>query len=167
MTPESASPSPTPKRCGTSRSWGPGPSQVGGVWAAVRIPEGQVGVSANIPRISTLNLDDPDHYMASDNVFSLAEEMGWWDPASGKEFRFWEAYSGRQPYSTREFFILSTLAPSLNLTMEMEELPFSVTPGREGVGAGCPGLLPADLRRDRARRHQEHVDPEPVRPEPR
>ena len=107
---------------------GAGPFEVGGVWAAVRIPEGQVGVSANIPRISTLNLDDPDHYMASDNVHSLAEEMGWWDPASGKEFKWWEAYSGRQPYSTREFFILSTLAPSLGLTMEMEELPFSVVP---------------------------------------
>ncbi|TFH65097.1 MAG: hypothetical protein E4G90_06825, partial [Gemmatimonadales bacterium] len=110
---------------------GAGPFAVGGVWAAVRIPEGQVGVSANIPRISTLNVDDPDHYMASENVFSLAEEMGWWDPASGKAFRFWEAYNGRQPYSTREFFILSTLAPSMNLTMEMEELPFSVTPDKK------------------------------------
>jgi dipeptidase len=107
---------------------GAGPFEVGGVWAAVRIPEGQVGVSANIPRISTLDLDDPDHYMASDNVFSLAEEMGWYDPSSGQEFRWWEAYSGRRPYSTREYFILSTLAPSLGLTMEMEELPFSVVP---------------------------------------
>jgi len=107
---------------------GAGPFQVGGVWAAARIPEGQVGVSANIPRISTLDLDDPDHYMASDNVYSLAEEMGWWDPTSGKEFRWWEAYSGRKPYSTREYFILSTLAPSMGLTMELEELPFSVVP---------------------------------------
>lgn len=107
---------------------GAGPFQVGGVWAAVRIPEGNVGVSANIPRISTLDLNDPDHYMASDNVHSLAEEMGWWDPKSGEEFRFWKAYSGRKPYAVREFYILSTLAPSLNLNMDMEELPFSVTP---------------------------------------
>jgi len=107
---------------------GAGPFQVGGVWAAARIPEGQVGVSANIPRISMLDLDDPDHYMASDNVYSLAEELGWWDPTSGKEFRWWEAYSGRKPYSTREYFILSTLAPSMGLTMELEELPFSVVP---------------------------------------
>jgi dipeptidase len=115
---------------------GGGPFEVGGVWAAVRIPEGQVGVSANIPRISTLDLDDPDHYMASDNVHSLAEEMGWWDPDSGDEFKWWKAYGSRDrqtgearpPYSTREYFILSTLAPSLNLTMDMEELPFSVVP---------------------------------------
>ncbi len=110
---------------------GGGPFEVGAVWAAVRIPEGHVGVSANIPRISTLNLEDPDHYMASENVHSLAQEMGWWDPASGKPFRFWEAYSGRKPYAIRDFYIFSTLAPSLNLTMEMEELPFSVKPDRK------------------------------------
>ncbi len=114
---------------------GAGPIETGAVWAAVRIPDGHVGVSANIPRISTLNLDDPDHYMASENVHSLAEEMGWWDPDSGEEFRWWKAYGNvdregnpRKPYSTREFFILSTLAPSLNLTMDMEELPFTVKP---------------------------------------
>ncbi|MFC1554611.1 dipeptidase [candidate division KSB1 bacterium] len=110
---------------------GGGPFEVGAVWAAVRIPDDQVGVSANIPRISTLNLDDPDHYMASENVFSLAEEMGWYDPGSGEPFKFWEAYSGRRPYSIREFYILSTLAPSLNLTMDLEELPFSVKPDKK------------------------------------
>jgi dipeptidase len=114
---------------------GAGPFEVGAVWAAVRIPDDHVGISANIPRISELNLDDPDHYMASDNVFSLAEEMGWWDPDSGKPFKWWKAYGRTDsegnplpPYSTREFFVLSTLAPSLNLTMDMEELPFSVKP---------------------------------------
>jgi dipeptidase len=114
---------------------GAGPIETGAVWAAVRIPDGHVGVSANIPRISTLDLDDSDHYMASENVHTLAEEMEWWDPASGEEFKWWKAYGStdregnpRKPYSTREFFILSTLAPSLNLTMDMEELPFTVKP---------------------------------------
>jgi len=111
--------------------FGAGPIEIGAVWAAVRIPDDHVGVSANIPRISELNLDDPDHYMASENVFSLAQEMGWWDPASGEPFKFWKAYSGRKPYSTREFYVLSTLAPSLNLNTEMEELPFSVKPDKK------------------------------------
>ncbi len=106
--------------------FGAGPLEVGAVWAAVRIPDDHVGVSANIPRISTLDLDDSDYYMASENVHSLAEEMGWWDPDSGEEFKFWKAYSGSKPYSIREFYVLSTVAPSLNLTMDMEELPFSV-----------------------------------------
>ena len=114
---------------------GAGPFEVGAVWAAVKIPDDHIGVSANIPRISTLNLDDSANYMASDNVHSLAEEMGWWDADSGEEFRWWKAYgnvdrdgNNRPPYSTREFFVLSTLAPSLKLTMDMEELPFSVKP---------------------------------------
>ncbi len=114
---------------------GAGPLEVGAVWAAVRIPDNHVGVSANIPRISDLNLDDPDHYMASENVFSLAEEMGYWDRSSGEPFKWWKAYGNvdregnpRRPYSVREFYVLSTLAPSLNLTMDMEELPFSVEP---------------------------------------
>lgn len=110
---------------------GAGPLEIGAVWAAVRIPDEHVGVSANIPRISEINLDDPDHYMASKNVFSLAEEMGWYDPSSGEPFKWWKAYSGRRPFSTREFFILSTMAPSLNLTQDMEELPFSVKPDKK------------------------------------
>ena len=114
---------------------GAGPLEASAVWAAVRIPDDHVGVSANIPRISTIDLDDPDHYMSSDNVHSLAEDMGYWDPSSSEEFKWWKAYGNqdregnpRPPFSTREYFILSTLAPSLNLTMDMDELPFSVKP---------------------------------------
>ena len=107
--------------------FGEGPDKIGGVWAAVRIPDDQVGVSANIPRISTLNLKDKDHYMASENVFDVAKKLGYWD---GKEtFKFWKAYGGgKKAYSVRELFILSTLAPSLGLTDELEELPFTVKP---------------------------------------
>jgi dipeptidase len=110
---------------------GAGPLEKGAVWAAVRIPDDHVGISANICRISELNLKDPDHYMASENVFQVAQDMGWWDPKSGKPFKFWEAYSGRKPFSTREFFVLSTLAPSLKLDMNAAELPFSVKPEKK------------------------------------
>ena len=111
--------------------FGAGPLAKGGVWAAVRIPDDHVGVSANIPRISRIDLGDPEHYMASDNVHSLAEEMGFWDPKSGKPFRFWEAYSGKKPFDVREFYVLSTLAPSLKLDRAAEELPFSVKPEKK------------------------------------
>jgi len=105
---------------------GAGVEKIGAVWAAVRIPDDHVGVSANICRISTLNISKPDYYMASENVISLAEELGFYDKKSGEPFKFWKAYGGRKPFSTREFYILSTMAPSLNLTPEMDELPFSV-----------------------------------------
>ena len=116
--------------------FGAGPLEKGGVWAAVRIPDDQVGVSANIPRISQLDLKNPDRYMASDNVFKVAEEMGWYDPKGGEPFKWWKVYgldpkSGRKPYGIREYYILSTLAPSLNLKMDAEELPFSVKPEKK------------------------------------
>jgi dipeptidase len=120
-----------PKEVWHFEIFGAGPAQPGGVWAAVRIPDDHVGVSANIPRISQINLKDPDHYMASDNVFSVAEEMGWWNSKSGEPFKFWKAYSGRRPFSDREYYILSTMAPNLNLKWDADELPFSVKPANQ------------------------------------
>ncbi|MCX6560426.1 MAG: C69 family dipeptidase [Candidatus Aminicenantes bacterium] len=110
---------------------GEGPLQKGGVWAAVRIPDDQVGISANIPRISEIDLKNPDRYMASENIFKVAQDMGWYDPAKGEPFKFWKAYSGMKPFMIREFYVLSTLAPSLNLKMDMAELPFSVKPEKK------------------------------------
>jgi dipeptidase len=107
--------------------FGEGPDRIGGVWAAVRIPDDHAGVSANIPRISSLDLKDSDRYMASSNVFDVAKKLGYWD---GKTpFCFWKAYGGgTKAFNIREFFILSSLAPSLNLSYDAEELPFSVKP---------------------------------------
>jgi dipeptidase len=110
---------------------GAGLKEKGAIWAAVRIPDDHIGISANIPRISELDLKNPDRYMASDNVISYAVEKGWWNPKSGEPFKFWKAYSGRKPFSTREYFVFSSLAPSLNLKMEMEELPFSIKPDKK------------------------------------
>ncbi len=118
-----------PKEVWQFEIFGAGPAQPGAVWAAARIPDDHIGVSANIPRINEIDLKNPDFCMASDNVFSVAEEMGWWK--KGEPFKFWKAYSGRRPFSDREFYILSTLAPSLNLQKDAEELPFSVKPSRQ------------------------------------
>ena len=70
--------------------------------------------------------------MASSNDFDVAKKMGFWD---GKEpFKFWKAYGGGnyfgepKAFSVREYFILNALAPSLNLSFDAEELPFTVKP---------------------------------------
>jgi len=105
---------------------GEGPDNIGAVWAAQRIPDDHVGISANICRIGEIDPENEDFYMASENVFEVAKEMGFWD---GKEtFKFWKAYSGRKPFNIREYYVLSTLAPSLGLEYDDEELPFSVKP---------------------------------------
>ncbi|RFT15980.1 MAG: Peptidase U34, dipeptidase precursor [Candidatus Saccharicenans subterraneus] len=111
--------------------FGAGPLEKGAVWAAVRIPDDQVGISANIPRIGQLNLKDPNNYMASDNVFKVAEEMGWWDPKKGEPFKFWKAYGGPKAFAIREYFVFSQLAPSLKLDLNAEELPFSIKPEKK------------------------------------
>jgi len=107
---------------------GPGAGKMGAVWAAVRIPDDHVGVSANASRIRQINLKDPDNYMASENVFSLAEEKGWWSPESAAPFEFCYAYANRNGvYSRRrEWRVLSTVAPSLKLDPNAENYPLSV-----------------------------------------
>ena len=111
--------------------FGAGPLEKGGVWAAERIPDDHIGISANIPRIGELDLKDPDHFMASENVFKVAQEMGFWDSKSGKAFKFWEAYSGRKPFSSREYFVFNSLAPSMKLDLNATEIPFSVRPDKK------------------------------------
>ncbi len=108
---------------------GSGKDVQGAVWAAVRIPDDHVGVAANICRISTLDLEDSDNYMASENVITLAEKKGWYDPAKGEPFKFWKAYSGRRPFRVREWWVFDQLAPSLELNyLKTRELPLSVKP---------------------------------------
>lgn len=116
-----------PKEVWHFEVFGQGAGQKGGVWAAVRIPDEHVGVSANIPRISSINPKDSANYMASANVFEVARQLGYWDGKS--PFCFWKAYGGgKKAFGIREYFILSRLAPSLNLSFEAEELPLSVRP---------------------------------------
>jgi len=112
---------------------GPGQGNLGAVWAAVRIPDDCVGVSANASRIRQIDLNDPENYMASDNVFSLAEEMGWWDSESGEPFEFCYAYASRKSMGSRrrEWRVLSRIAPSLNLDPNGENFPFFVKPEKK------------------------------------
>ena len=111
---------------------GPGKGNKGAVWAAQRVPDDEIGVSANASRIRKIDLNDPDFFMASSNVYSLAEEMGWWDSSDGKEFEFCYVYAPRTRTSMgsrrREWRVLSLLAPSLELNPNSENYPFSVKP---------------------------------------
>ncbi|MDH6357829.1 C69 family dipeptidase [Parabacteroides sp. PF5-9] len=120
--------------------FGEGPDKIGGVWAAIRIPDDHVGVSANIPRISSVNIKDTENCMASENVFDVAKKLRYWD---GKEpFSFWKAYGGgKKAFNIREYFILNKLAPSLNLSYDAEELPFSVKPEKTVAATDVMALL--------------------------
>ena len=107
---------------------GPGKGKKGAVWAAVRIPDDHVSVSANAPRIRTLDLKDKEHFMASANVQTVAQEMGFWDPKSSQAFEFCYAYGSRTAMGSRrrEWRALSRIAPSLKLDAFDENYPISV-----------------------------------------
>jgi dipeptidase len=110
---------------------GPGAGNTGAIWAARRVPDGQVSVNANASRIRQLDLSRPDECLASRNVFRAAQDSGWWNPSNGP-FEFCYAYDpeGRGSFAARrrEWRVLSLLAPSLKLDPEAENHPFSVRP---------------------------------------
>ncbi|MGN0234674.1 MAG: dipeptidase [Bacteroidaceae bacterium] len=121
----------------TSEVWifevfGEGAKKKGGVWAAQRIPDDEIAVSANVCRIGEIDIRDTLNFMASENVFDVARKRKLWDEK--EPFSFWRAYSGvnyldeKKNYSTREYFIMRSLAPSLHLSDDVEELPVSVKP---------------------------------------
>jgi len=112
---------------------GPGKDKIGAVWAAVRIPDDHISVNANASRIRTLNLNDKENYLASENVISKAVELGLWSPESGQQFEFCYAYANRNSLGCRrrEWRVLSLVSPSLKLDANAENYPLSVKPERK------------------------------------
>ncbi len=99
------------------------------IWCAQRIPDENIGICANIPRISTVDFKNHNYFMYSTDLQNVVKKLGFWD---GKEpLKFWKVINGKKPFSIREFFVLSKLAPGLNLSYEAEELPFSVKPEKK------------------------------------
>jgi dipeptidase len=119
---------------------GPGKGRKGAVWAAVRIPDDHVAVSANAPRIRKVDPEDRDNYMASANVFTLAEELGLWSPKSDEPFEFCKVYGSRSSLGSRrrEWRALSRIAPSLKLDPNAEHYPLSVKAEKK---MGVPDVL--------------------------
>jgi len=109
---------------------GAGKGRLGAIWAAERVPDGEVAVSANLPRIGKLRRDDPENFICSDGIEDVARNHGLWDGEG--DFVWWKAFNssygkGRN-FREREFFIFSELAPSMGFTWDMTELPFSIKP---------------------------------------
>ena len=86
---------------------GEGPDKIGGVWAAKRIPDDEVGVSANIARIGKLERKSKDFY-CSDNCEAVAKKYGLWDGQG--DFIFWKAFRAsysrtRTPWARRNMAV--------------------------------------------------------------
>jgi len=119
---------------GPGKDWTPGSGKPGAIWCAQRVPDGEVTCNANRSRISEVDLLSPDDFMASPNIYSLAEELELWKP--GRPFIWYEVYGtmGGRANSLREWAALNSLAPSLRLEAtgnpKKDRYPFSVKPDR-------------------------------------
>ncbi len=111
----------------------------GGVWVAQRVPDDQFFVAANQFRIREVREGDPD-MMYSANIFEVARQKGWWDPANGP-LDFTSVYGDGEfhhpYYSLRRVWRAQSLAaPSLNLPAWVEgpftrSYPFAIKPDRK------------------------------------
>ncbi|HEY3383740.1 MAG TPA: C69 family dipeptidase [Vicinamibacterales bacterium] len=128
-----------PKEAWQFEIFGAGAVEKGAVWAAKRIPDGEVGVSANHSRISTLDLKDPNYNLASASVLKVAEDLGFWK--KGEPFSYRKAYGGTPTLGStrREWRVFNILAPSVKLDPWDLDLPFSVKPDKK--------VTPQDLMR--------------------
>jgi dipeptidase len=60
----------------------------GALWVAQRIPDDHVGISANVPRIGTVNFSDPDNFMYGSDLRERCKELGLW--AGKSPFKFYK-----------------------------------------------------------------------------
>lgn len=96
---------------------GPGKGGKGAIWVARKVPDGYIAAYANMSRIGEFPLNDPDNCLYSANVISFAKEKGYYNPASGKPFRFNDAYGPatvetKRYCATRVWSIFRRCAPS-------------------------------------------------------
>jgi dipeptidase len=128
---------------------GTGPGGKGAVWVAVRVPDGHVSCHANAARIGEFPRNDPANCLYSENVERFAASKGWYDPKSGRPFRFCDAYCPSTPFlrrccDTRVWSVLRRAAPSQHLAPDYHRSK----PGAQPYPLSLPPdgkLSPADV----------------------
>lgn len=104
---------------------GRGPDQKGILWVAARVPEGSISASANLSRIGAFPRNDPDHWRYAKDIESFAIERGYYDPDSGRPFRYHEAYhpdpkpSSLRACGTRVWSIFSRVCPNTAFSSDL------------------------------------------------
>ena len=115
------------------------PDKKSALWAAKKVPDGEVFVESNMFRIRDLDPNDPD-ILFSPNLHQVAEEAGWYDPSTG--LLDWMATVGTGEYSypyyslRRTWRVLDRVAPSQGFSPWVEnsftrDYPFSVVPDKK------------------------------------
>ncbi|MBN2668244.1 MAG: C69 family dipeptidase [Bacteroidales bacterium] len=110
---------------------GPGKGKIGAIWVAQRVPDDHISVNANASTIKEIDLNDPDHFMASKNLYEVAKANGYYFPEK-EVFRFAYAYAPHSRASMaarrREWRVFNLLAPSQHFDPYASDFPFSIKP---------------------------------------
>jgi len=115
------------------------PTGKSAIWAARRVPDENVTVLSNMFTIREVDTSDSFNYLASPNIYSVAQERGWWKP--GQPLDFTRVYSngeyGHQYYAGRRMWgAFRLIAPSQKLSPEYNDLrydrawPWSMKPDK-------------------------------------
>jgi len=112
---------------------GPGKGKVGGIWVAQRVPDDHISCNVNASTIKEIDLSDKDYFMASENIYDIAKENGWWNENETFQFCYAYAPESRNAIGSRrrEWRIFDLLAPSLHLDPNAQDYPFSVKPDKK------------------------------------
>jgi len=117
----------------------PSPEGTGGLWAAKKVPDGEIFVAANQFRIRDIDPNDPD-ILFSSNLHEIAEKNGWWNPSEGPLDWLKTVSRGEynHPYYSlrRVWRLLSMVAPSRQFSPWVEDgytrdYPFSIQPDQK------------------------------------
>jgi dipeptidase len=137
---------------------GTGPGGKGAIWVALRIPEGLVCATANMSRIRTFPLGDPENCLYEPRVIDFAVQKGYFNPKSGKPFDFSRAYNPpteeQVRYSARRIWsIFRRIAPSQKFSPEYSD--------GQGRGKAYPLWVKPDQKldvRDVINLHRDHYE---------
>ena len=129
-------------------------ASVQAIWVAKKVPDGEISVHANQARIGEIpDMPDRDHCFYSNNIRSFAIEKGWYDPNSGKPFRFDETYDeitvkSKRVCASRVWSIFRRVAPSQDFSPDYhrgkpdaEPYPWSIKPDKKLSVADVMALM--------------------------
>ncbi|MEI7857679.1 MAG: C69 family dipeptidase [Methanomicrobiales archaeon] len=121
----------------------------GGLWAAQKIPDGEIFVTANTFRIREIMPGNPDQ-MYSARLFPSAKKNGWWNESMGNLDWLKTVSNGEysHPYYSlaRVWSLEHRIAPSLNLSPYVTDTyskayPFSLAPDKKLTTADAFALF--------------------------
>ena len=138
-----------PKEAWVIEMCGGTPDGKGGLWAAQKVPDGEIFVTANTFRIREIKPGSSDQ-MYSANLFTDAKKNGWWNESEGNLDWFKTVSNGEysHPYYSlaRVWSLYSRIGPSRNLSPYVtdtysKEYPFSLSPDKKLTTADAFALF--------------------------